>query len=38
MYAAAITALGLKADEVAMVAAHEWDLGAARKEYASLLL
>ncbi|CAE6445034.1 unnamed protein product [Rhizoctonia solani] len=32
MYAAAITALGLKADEVAMVAAHEWDLGAARKE------
>ncbi|KAH7339010.1 haloacid dehalogenase [Rhizoctonia solani] len=32
MYATAITALGLKPEEVAMVAAHEWDLGAARKE------
>ncbi|KAF8713658.1 Haloacid dehalogenase, partial [Rhizoctonia solani] len=32
MYAAAITALGLKPDEVAMVAAHQWDLDAARKE------
>ncbi|CAE6464751.1 unnamed protein product [Rhizoctonia solani] len=32
MYATAITALGLKPEEVAMVAAHEWDLGAAREE------
>ncbi|KEP53195.1 haloacid dehalogenase [Rhizoctonia solani 123E] len=31
MYAAAIAALGLKPEEVAMVAAHEWDLAAARE-------
>ncbi|CAE6339238.1 unnamed protein product [Rhizoctonia solani] len=32
MYAAAIAALGLKPEQVAMVAAHEWDLAAAHKE------
>ncbi|QRV94986.1 haloacid dehalogenase [Ceratobasidium sp. AG-Ba] len=31
MYRTAINALGLKPEEVAMVAAHEWDLGAARE-------
>ncbi|CAE6534415.1 unnamed protein product [Rhizoctonia solani] len=32
MYATAIAALGLKSEEVAMVAAHEWDLSAVRQE------
>ncbi|KAJ1302822.1 hypothetical protein OPQ81_003128 [Rhizoctonia solani] len=32
MYATAIAALGLKPEEIAMVAAHEWDLHAASEE------
>lgn len=34
MYSTAVHALGLKPEEVAMVAAHEWDLEAARETYA----